>query len=74
MQEAERELSELASSDALDAKIDRPARTVAFGKPKTDLLVLEEWSSSLSKYVSGAWIDTSTLQFVRRRCPMPSVI
>ena len=45
------ELSELASADALDAKIDRPARTVAFGKPKTDLLVLEEWSSSLTKYV-----------------------
>lgn len=48
-QEAELDLSELASADALDAKIDRPARSVAFGKPKTDLLVLEEWSSSLSK-------------------------
>ncbi|KAL8274112.1 hypothetical protein Esti_001954 [Eimeria stiedai] len=47
--EAEAELCELASADALDAKIDRPARNVAFGKPKTDLLILEEWSSSLSK-------------------------
>ncbi|XP_026190287.1 26S proteasome regulatory subunit rpn502 [Cyclospora cayetanensis] len=46
--EAETELCELASAGALDAKIDRPARTVAFGKRKTDLLVLEEWSSSLS--------------------------
>ncbi|OEH77570.1 26s proteasome non-ATPase regulatory [Cyclospora cayetanensis] len=41
--EAETELCELASAGALDAKIDRPARTVAFGKRKTDLLVLEEW-------------------------------
>ncbi|KAL8436727.1 hypothetical protein Efla_002159 [Eimeria flavescens] len=48
-EEAEGELCELAGADALDAKIDRPARTVAFGKSKTDLLVLEEWSSSLSK-------------------------
>ncbi|CDJ42092.1 26S proteasome non-ATPase regulatory subunit, putative [Eimeria tenella] len=48
-EEAESELSELASAGVLDAKIDRPARTVAFGKPKTDLVVLEEWSSSLSK-------------------------
>ncbi|KAL8434427.1 hypothetical protein ACSSS7_003158 [Eimeria intestinalis] len=51
-EEAEGELCELASADALDAKIDRPAGNVAFGKPKTDLLVLEEWSSSLSKFVS----------------------
>ncbi|CDI86242.1 26S proteasome non-ATPase regulatory subunit, putative [Eimeria praecox] len=50
-EEAEKELSELASGGVLDAKIDRPARTVAFGKPQTDLVVLEEWSSSLSKYV-----------------------
>ncbi|CDJ46256.1 26S proteasome non-ATPase regulatory subunit, putative [Eimeria brunetti] len=48
-EEAEKELSELASAGVLDAKIDRPARTVAFGKPKTDLAVLDEWSSSLSK-------------------------
>lgn len=48
-EEAETELSELASADAVDAKIDRPERNVAFGKPKTDLLVLDEWSSSLSK-------------------------
>ncbi|CDJ63730.1 26S proteasome non-ATPase regulatory subunit, putative [Eimeria necatrix] len=48
-EEAEAELSELASAGVLDAKIDRPARTVAFGKPKTDLVVLEEWSSALSK-------------------------
>ncbi|CDI78322.1 26S proteasome non-ATPase regulatory subunit, putative [Eimeria acervulina] len=56
-EEAEKELSELASGEVLDAKIDRPARTVAFGKPKTDLVVLDEWSSSLSKYVCLRLLD-----------------
>lgn len=50
--EAERELSEMVSSAAVWARIDRPAGVVSFQKPQHPNELLNEWSGNISKLLN----------------------
>lgn len=50
--EAERELSEMVSSGAVWARIDRPAGIVSFQKPQQPNELLDDWSGNISKLLN----------------------
>jgi 26S proteasome regulatory subunit N5 len=50
--EAERELSEMVTSKALYARIDRPAGVVTFKKPQKPNELLNDWSGDISKLLN----------------------
>jgi 26S proteasome regulatory subunit N5 len=45
--ESEKYLSDMVTSTAIYARIDRPAKTVSFSKPKDANDVLNEWSGNI---------------------------
>ena len=46
-QESEKYLSDMVTSGAIYARVDRPAKTVSFSKPKDANDVLNEWSGNI---------------------------
>ena len=46
-QDSEKYLSDMVTSGAIYARIDRPAKTVSFSKPKDANDVLNEWSGNI---------------------------
>jgi 26S proteasome regulatory subunit N5 len=50
--DAERELSEMVTSNAIWARIDRPAGIVTFQKPKQPNELLNDWSSNISQMLN----------------------
>ena len=46
-EQSEKYLSDMVTSGAIFARMDRPARTVSFSKPKDANDVLNEWSHSI---------------------------
>ncbi|KAG8467445.1 hypothetical protein KFE25_000761 [Diacronema lutheri] len=68
--EAERELSEMVSSGAIWARIDRPAGVVSFQKPQQPNELLNDWSGNISSLLN---LVESTCHQIRKETMVHNV-